>query len=84
MAIFFTSLLPQFVPAAGPTFLPLLALGLAFNVMTLLWLTGYVVAVARAGHLLGRPGRAQADGRRRRDRAPGVRVSPRDRADLTR
>ena len=84
MAVFFTSLLPQFVPAAGPSFLPLLALGLTFNLMTLLWLAGYVVAVARAGHLAGPAGRPQADGRGRRDRAHGVRVSPRDRADVTR
>jgi threonine/homoserine/homoserine lactone efflux protein len=55
MAVFFTSLLPQFVPATGPTFLPLLILGLTFNLMTLAWLLGYVVAVARAGHFLGRP-----------------------------
>ena len=32
-----------------------LALGLLFNAMTLAWLIGYVVAVARAGQFLGRP-----------------------------
>jgi threonine/homoserine/homoserine lactone efflux protein len=51
MAIFFTSLLPQF----GSTFPALLALGLAFCSLTLAWLAGYAVAVARAGDLLRRP-----------------------------
>ncbi len=54
MAVFFTSLLPQFVPADRPAFLGLLALGLLFNALTLGWLTGYAVAVARAGDLLRR------------------------------
>jgi threonine/homoserine/homoserine lactone efflux protein len=51
MAVFFTSLLPQF---AG-SFSGLLALGLIFCAMTLFWLTGYAIAVARAGDLLRRP-----------------------------
>jgi len=51
MAIFFTSLLPQF---AG-SFVSLLALGLVFCVLTLTWLTAYAVGVARAGDLLRRP-----------------------------
>ena len=51
MAVFFTSLLPQF---AGS--LPgLLALGIVFSAMTLAWLTAYSLAVARAGDLLRRP-----------------------------
>jgi threonine/homoserine/homoserine lactone efflux protein len=50
MAVFFTSLLPQF---AG-TFPGLLALGLVFCTMTLAWLTGYAFAVAKAGDFLRR------------------------------
>jgi threonine/homoserine/homoserine lactone efflux protein len=50
MAVFFTSLLPQF---AG-SFAGLLALGLVFCSMTLVWLTVYAVAVARAGRFLRR------------------------------
>jgi threonine/homoserine/homoserine lactone efflux protein len=51
MAVFFTSLLPQF---AG-SFEGLLALGLLFCSMTLVWLAAYAVAVARAGDVLRRP-----------------------------
>jgi threonine/homoserine/homoserine lactone efflux protein len=54
MAVFFPSLLPQFVTADSPPFLPLLALGIVFCFMTLTWLTGYAVAVARAGDVLRR------------------------------
>ena len=50
MLAFFTSLLPQF----ASTFGGLLALGLLFNVMTLVWLAGYSVVVARAGALFRR------------------------------
>jgi threonine/homoserine/homoserine lactone efflux protein len=55
MAAFFTSLLPQFAPQNGPTFLALFALGLLFSLMTLGWLTGYAFAVARAHNFLQRP-----------------------------
>jgi threonine/homoserine/homoserine lactone efflux protein len=51
MAIFFTSLLPQF----GSSFWSLLALGLLFCSLTLAWLSAYSFAVARAGDLLRRP-----------------------------
>ena len=50
MAVFFTSLLPQF----GGSFASLLALGLLFCSMTLVWLTGYAVVVAKAGDVLRR------------------------------
>jgi len=50
MAVFFTSLLPQF----GHSFGALLALGLVFSCMTLTWLTAYGIAVARAGDFLRR------------------------------
>ena len=51
MAIFFTSLLPQF---STPSFGPLLLLGLVFCLMTLAWLTAYAFAVAKAGDFLRR------------------------------
>lgn len=51
MAVFFTSLLPQF----GESFSTLLALGLLFCSMTLAWLTAYAFAVAKAGDVLRRP-----------------------------
>lgn len=51
MAVFFTSLLPQF----GASFPALLALGLVFCSLTLVWLSGYAVAVAKAGEVLRRP-----------------------------
>jgi threonine/homoserine/homoserine lactone efflux protein len=55
MAVFFTSLLPQFAPAGQASFWALLALGLVFCSMTLVWLTGYAFAVAKAGDVLRRP-----------------------------
>ena len=65
MAIFFPSLLPQF--ASDPSFGTLLGLGLVFCLMTLLWLTGYAFAVARAGDFLRR-----ARVRRALDRVTGA------------
>jgi threonine/homoserine/homoserine lactone efflux protein len=50
MAVFFTSLLPQF----GSSFAGLLALGLLFAVLTLAWLSLYAAAVANATGLLQR------------------------------
>jgi threonine/homoserine/homoserine lactone efflux protein len=50
MAAFFPSLLPQF----AHSFSALLALGFVFCAMTLVWLTAYAFAVARAGDFLGR------------------------------
>ncbi len=55
MAVFFTSLLPQFTPRGQASFATLLLLGLVFCAMTLAWLIGYAIAVARAGDLLRRP-----------------------------
>ncbi|MFL5893837.1 MAG: LysE family translocator [Thermoleophilaceae bacterium] len=54
MALFFTSLLPQFAPHHGATFVPLLALGLLFCLLTLTWLSLYAATVARARSWLGR------------------------------
>jgi threonine/homoserine/homoserine lactone efflux protein len=50
MAAFFPSLLPQF----ASSFAGLLALGLAFCVLTLVWLTAYAVVVGKAGDVLRR------------------------------
>ncbi|HSK15744.1 MAG TPA: LysE family translocator [Gaiellaceae bacterium] len=55
MAVFFTSLLPQFAPAGERVFPVLLGLGLAFCTLTLLWLAAYSIAVARARAVLVRP-----------------------------
>jgi threonine/homoserine/homoserine lactone efflux protein len=55
MAVFFTSLLPQFTPGGDPSFVGLLLLGLVFCTMTFVWLTGYAFAVARARDFLRRP-----------------------------
>jgi threonine/homoserine/homoserine lactone efflux protein len=52
MAVFFTSLLPQF---GGESFGALLALGLVFCTMTFVWLSAYAAAVAKAGDVLRRP-----------------------------
>jgi len=56
MVIFFSSLLPQFVPVGGPTFLGMLGLGLVFCAMTATWLAAYAWLVARAGVVLQRAG----------------------------
>jgi threonine/homoserine/homoserine lactone efflux protein len=50
MAVFFTSLLPQF----GSSFAALVALGLLFCALTVVWLSAYAVAVHRAGDFLRR------------------------------
>jgi threonine/homoserine/homoserine lactone efflux protein len=50
MLAFFTSLLPQFAASVAG----LLALGLVFCSLTLVWLTAYAFAVARAGELVRR------------------------------
>jgi len=56
MAVFFTSLLPQFAPSDHASFTRLLGLGLLFCVMTLGWLAAYATLVARAGDVLRRLG----------------------------
>jgi threonine/homoserine/homoserine lactone efflux protein len=50
MAVFFTSLLPQF----GTGFGGLLGLGLVFATMTLLWLSAAALAIARTSRVLAR------------------------------
>jgi threonine/homoserine/homoserine lactone efflux protein len=54
MVVFFSSLLPQFIARGDTSFETLLMLGLLFNVMTLTWLTGYALVVARVGDVLRR------------------------------
>jgi threonine/homoserine/homoserine lactone efflux protein len=54
MAVFFTSLLPQFT-TGGAAFAQLLGLGLLFCGMTVTWLAGYALAVERAAGILRRP-----------------------------
>lgn len=55
MAVFFTSLLPQFTPHGGASFAALVELGLVFSLLTFTWLALYAAAVARAGDMLRRP-----------------------------
>ncbi len=54
MAVFFVSLLPQFVPSGTDTFFALLALGLTFSAMTFAWLTAYSFVIAKAGDVFRR------------------------------
>lgn len=54
MAVFFTSLLPQFAPRSDDAFVYLLLLGLAFCTLTFVWLTGYAIVIARTGAFLRR------------------------------
>jgi threonine/homoserine/homoserine lactone efflux protein len=56
MAVFFTSLLPQFTGDGGATFASLVELGLVFSLLTFTWLALYAAAIARAGDMLRRPG----------------------------
>ena len=51
MAVFFSSLLPQF----SDSFAVLLGLGLLFCALTFGWLSAYAFALARAGAVLRRP-----------------------------
>ena len=55
IAVFFTSLVPQFVGSGSHVLLPSLLLGGTFVVMTVTWLSGYSLLAAKAGDLLTRP-----------------------------
>ena len=55
IAVFFASLLPQFVPSGAATFLAFLLLGVTFAAITFVWLTLYATFVAKAGDFLRRP-----------------------------
>jgi threonine/homoserine/homoserine lactone efflux protein len=54
MIAFFGALLPQFAPHGHDTFAGLLALGLLFSCMTLVWLSGYAFVVAKIGDFIRR------------------------------
>jgi RhtB (resistance to homoserine/threonine) family protein len=54
IAVFFTSLLPQFIGSHG-TVAQLLLLGLLFNAMGVVWLLAYATAAARGRSVLARP-----------------------------
>jgi len=54
MAVFFLSLLPQFVQAPSGSFATLIPLGLLFCLMTFGWLSIYAFALDRIGPLLQR------------------------------
>ena len=67
IAVFFTSLLPQFVQGDTQAFMPLLFLGAIFAALTLFWLAAYALAVGHASGWLRRP-----SVRRALDRFTGV------------
>jgi threonine/homoserine/homoserine lactone efflux protein len=54
IAVFFTSLLPQFA-SGGTAFATSLLLGALFAAMTLVWLSCYAFVVEKAGNVLRRP-----------------------------
>jgi threonine/homoserine/homoserine lactone efflux protein len=54
MAVFFLSLLPQFVTPGQASFAGFLLLGAVFALMTSVWLVAYALVVAKAGDLLRR------------------------------
>jgi len=56
IAVFFTSFLPQFTPTHHASFAALVLLGAIFCAIGLTWLTLYVIAIARVGDFLRRPG----------------------------
>lgn len=53
-AVFFTSLLPQFVPAGDVSFWQFFPLGVVYASLTLAWLTVYAAGVAKLGDVLRR------------------------------
>ena len=55
MAVFFASVLPQFAPQGEGMLSALVLLGLAFALLTLIWLVAYAYAIAKAGDMLRRP-----------------------------
>ena len=61
MAVFFASLLPQFAPEGQASFAALLALGLFFCLLTLVWLSLYAIAVARLRRVMAGPARRVVD-----------------------
>jgi RhtB (resistance to homoserine/threonine) family protein len=55
IAVFFTSLLPQFIGPDRSVLVPFLVLGGVFVLMTLVWLSAYSLLAVRASAVLQRP-----------------------------
>ena len=55
IAVFFTSLLPQFVSSGSARFTSFLVLGAIFNGLGIVWLVVYALLAARARRVLQRP-----------------------------
>jgi threonine/homoserine/homoserine lactone efflux protein len=55
IAVFFTSLLPQFVSSREPVLLPFLLLGTLFVAITLVWLCAYALLASKISEVLTRP-----------------------------
>jgi RhtB (resistance to homoserine/threonine) family protein len=55
IAVFFTSLVPQFAGSGHGVLLASLVLGALFALMTVTWLSGYALLAAKAGGLLTHP-----------------------------
>jgi threonine/homoserine/homoserine lactone efflux protein len=55
LIVFFITVLPEFASGEGSFFAQVLVLGLAFELLTAVWLLSYGAAVARAGVVLRRP-----------------------------
>lgn len=55
IAVFFTSLLPQFVSSRGSVLAPFLLLGGLFVAMTLVWLSSYALLATKVSGALTRP-----------------------------
>jgi RhtB (resistance to homoserine/threonine) family protein len=55
IAVFFTSVLPQFTGSGRSVLVPFLVLGAVFVLMTLLWLCAYALVAVKASALLRRP-----------------------------
>jgi RhtB (resistance to homoserine/threonine) family protein len=55
IAVFFTSLLPQFVSPGEPVLVPFLLLGGLFVLITLVWLCTYALVAAKISSVLARP-----------------------------
>lgn len=60
IAVFYTTLLPQFIVPGDPVLLKSLLLAGIHNLMGLVWLTGYAWLVTRAGDVLRKPSVKQA------------------------
>ncbi|MFJ8083129.1 LysE family translocator [Streptomyces sp. NPDC096205] len=63
IAVFYTGLLPTLAPPRLPAALAMTLLVLLHAVLTLAWLSGYVLLLARAGHVLRHPRTRRALGR---------------------